>query len=330
MSHIKTQQLRYFVAVFNMGSITAAAQQVHATQSGVSMQIREFEERLGLPLFERTPTGVKPTKAGEIVYRRATRILRELDELENDVIAQRGHLYGHVRAGIMPTFARSVLAPTLIEYSGQHPFVDVQISEGYSERLTKRVANGELDFAIVPAGPLPAGLRSSHVGSDLELLVESAGDADGGCAATRLSTAQPLKLLLPSSANARRKGIDQYLDNVCQSRHTFIELDSMMTTFDLLTSGNYASILPGCLCVAEFHERRLKLSPILDPALTVDYLLIEPAAKATSAVVGAFEEVLCRLIGENCEFVRKQFSELGTADVEKEGISFPDLAHKHS
>ena len=308
MSHIKTQQLRYFVAVFNMGSITSAAQQVHATQSGVSMQIREFEERLGLSLFERTPTGVQPTKAGEVVYRRANRILRELDELENDVITQRGQLYGHVRAGIMPTFARSVLAPTLIEFAENHPFVDVQISEGYSERLTRRVASGELDFAIVPAGQLPAGLRSSHVESDLELLVENAAGADGGCAATKLSTTPPLKFLLPSSANARRKGIDQYLNNVCQSKHSFIELDSMMTTFDLLASGNYASILPGCLCVAEFRERRLKLSPILDPALTVDYLLIESAAKATSVVVETFEEVLCRHIRQNCEFVRKQFA----------------------
>ena len=313
MSHIKTQQLRYFVAVYNMGSITSAAQQVHATQSGVSMQIREFEERLGLSLFERTPTGVQPTKAGEVVYRRATRILQELGELENDVIAQREHLYGHVRAGIMPTFSRSVLAPTLIEFSETHPFVDVQISEGYSERLIKRVANDELDFAIVPAGPLPEGLRSSHVDSDLELLVENAAGASGGCAATRLSTALPLKLVLPSSANARRKGIDLYLQNMCQSKHTFIELDSMMTTFDLLQRGNYASILPGCLCVAEFHETRLKLSPISDPALTVDYLLIEPVAKATSVVVAAFEEVLCRLIRQHCEFVRKQFSGLGNS-----------------
>lgn len=309
MSHIKTQQLRYFVVVYNMGSITSAAQQVHATQSGVSMQIREFEERLGLSLFERTPTGVRPTKAGDMVYRRATRILRELGELENDVIAQRGQLYGNVRAGIMPTFSRSVLAPTLIEFGEKHPFVDVQISEGYSERLIKRVANDELDFAIVPAGPLPEGLRSSHVDTDLEVLVENAATAAGGAEETKLSTSSPLNLVLPSSSNARRKGIDQYLQNMCQSKHTFIELDSMMTTFDLLGRGNYASILPGCLCASEFQERRLKLSRIADPLLTVDYLLIEPAASATSAVVSEFEELLCRFIRQTCEFVRQQFPE---------------------
>lgn len=307
MSQIKTQQLRYFVAVYNMRSITAAAQQVHATQSGVSMQIREFEERLGLSLFERTSTGVQPTKAGEVIYRRATRILRELGELENDVIAHRDHLYGKVRAGIMPTFSRSVLAPTLIEFAEEYPFVEVQISEGYSEILTRRVANDELDFAVVPAGTLPEGLRSSHVDTDLELLVENASPGEVEQIATKLSIAPPLNLVLPGSANARRQGLDLYLENMCQSKHSIIELDSMMTTFDLLERGNYASILPGCLCVSEFNKSALKLSPISDPTLTVDYLLIEPASRATSVVVSAFEEVLCRVICQTCEKVRRQF-----------------------
>lgn len=132
MKNIKTQQLRYLVAVYDEGSITAAAHRVNATQSGVSMQIREIEDRLGVALFERTSAGVVPTKIGDIVYRRAIRVLREIDELEQDVLATREQLEGRVRAGIMPTFARSVLAPTLIGFGEQHPLIDVQVIEGYS------------------------------------------------------------------------------------------------------------------------------------------------------------------------------------------------------
>jgi len=306
MSRIKTQQLRYFVAAYNEGSLTSAAQLLHATQSGVSMQIRELEGHLGTSLFERTRSGVKPTHAGEMVYRRANRILRELGELENEVLAQQGQVQGSVRAGIMPTFSRSILGPTLIEFAEKYPFVDVGISEGYSQRLNKRVANEELDFAVVPAGSLAEGLRSSPIDTDMELLVES---VDGVCGPerTQLSTAAPLNLVLPSSANARRKGIDKYLQEVCQSTHSIIEIDSMMTTFDLLEQGNFASILPGCLCTAELHNADLRLSPILDPEMTVEYVLIEPAARATSVAVSAFEEILCEAIRRNCELVRDQF-----------------------
>ncbi len=307
MKNIKTQQLRYFVAVYDVGSITAAAHRVNATQSGVSMQIREFEDRLGVSLFDRTSAGVVPTKAGEMVYRRATRVLREIDELENDVLSHQGQLGGRVRAGIMPTFSRSILAPTLIDFAEKHPLVDVQISEGYSETLTHRVAREELDFAVVPSGSLPVGVRSSHVDTDLEFLVESNSDSASNQSLTCLATAPPLNLVLPGAANARRNGIDQYLDNICQSKHSVFEIDSMMTTFDLLDKGNYASILPGCLCISKFDDAGLKLSPIVQPVLKVDYLLIEPSARATSAVVTAFEETLCSVIRRSCEEIRARF-----------------------
>ncbi|MCG3268074.1 LysR family transcriptional regulator [Yoonia sp. I 8.24] len=308
MRNIKTQQLRYFVAVYNVGSITAAAHQVNATQSGVSMQIREFEDRVGMPLFERNSAGVVPTKMGDLVYRRAIRVLREMDELQNDVSAHRGHLVGSVRAGIMPTFARSVLGPTLMEFSEKFPYVDVQISEGYSETLTRRVADEELDFAVVPAGPLPVGIRSSHVDTDLELLVESNLDGKATDGFTHLATAPPLNLVLPGTGNARRKGIDQYLENTCQSKHAILQLDSMMTTFDLLERGNYASILPGCLCISKFDDPKAKLSPIRDPILTVDYLLIEPETRAKSTATSAFGELLCHMIRKSCADVRERFS----------------------
>lgn len=309
MKNIKTQQLRYLAAVYDEGSITAAAHRVNATQSGVSMRIREFEEWLGVSFFERTPTGVVPTKIGDIVYQRATRILREIDELEQDVLSARGQIGGRVRAGIMPTFSRSILAPTLIEFGERHPFVDVQISEGYSEMLTHRVSNGELDFAVVPAGSIPDGLRSVHVETDLEILVESTREDGKEPARTNLATAEPLNLVLPGPANARRKGIDQYLENICQSQHSVFEIDSMMTTFDLLDKGHFASILPGCLCISKFDDPCLRLSPISKPELKVDYLLIEPASKGTSTVVKAFSDTLCRVIRLSCVEVRKRFSD---------------------
>jgi len=307
MKNIKTQQLRYFVAVYKIGSITAAARQVNATQSGVSMQIREFEENLGLTLFERVSTGVKPTKAGELIYRRANRILREIDEFENDVKLHKGQPYGSVRAGIMPTFSRSILAPTLIEFAEHYPFVEVKVIEGYSETLTAKVANEELDFAIVPAAPLLVGVRSTHVDTDIEVLAQSNAGGDLPAAHTELATSPPLKLALPGGGNARRPKIDRYLQNVCQSDHTILELDSMMATFDLLAQGNYASIFPGCLCISKLDDPKTKLSPIRNPALTVDYLLIEPSTKATSPIVSAFEEALCDCIKRTCDQGRAAF-----------------------
>ncbi|MGI9388078.1 MAG: LysR family transcriptional regulator, partial [Methyloligellaceae bacterium] len=58
---MKLQQIRYFVAVYEEGSFTAAAEREHATQSGLSMQIKDLEKKLGVCLFERPSNGATPT-----------------------------------------------------------------------------------------------------------------------------------------------------------------------------------------------------------------------------------------------------------------------------
>lgn len=307
MKNVKIQHLRFFVAVYEERSITSAAHRVHATQSGVSMQIRDLETILGLTLFERASTGVTPTKAGDRIYWRATRVLLEVDELQEDVASHTDELYGCVRVGIMPTFARSVLGPALIRFSKQNPFVDVKVTEGYSVVLTAAVANGELDLAVVPGGDTPVGVRSSHVETDIEVLMQKRGSSAAASEPVNLATAPPLKIMLPGPGNARRSKIDQYLSNFCASSHSILELDSMMTTLDMVERGEWSSVVPGCLCLASLDSTDMLLSPISDPPLTVDYLLIEPATKARSKAVQAFAIELCDEIERGCQKCRDHF-----------------------
>ncbi|RMD88720.1 MAG: LysR family transcriptional regulator, partial [Alphaproteobacteria bacterium] len=253
---LKLQHLRCFVAVYEQRSFTAAARRLHATQSGVSMQIRTLEEILGLKLFERGATGVVPTSAGERVYAHAARILREIGSLEAEVAEWAGGPLGSVRAGIMPTFARSILAPVLTRFLEARPLVEVRVTEGYSGLLTRMVAEGELDFAIVPAGDLPVGLRAVLVDTDMELFV-SRRDAWEAGVPVSLAAAPPQRLVLPGPENARRRHIEQYLETVGRARHMVMELDSMMATLDMIRGGGWASVLPGCLCLPDLEDEAM-------------------------------------------------------------------------
>ncbi|WP_146344963.1 LysR family transcriptional regulator [Falsiphaeobacter marinintestinus] len=307
MKNLKLQHLRFFVAVYEQKSVTAAASKVHATQSGVSMQIRDLEEILGVKLFERTSKGVVPTKAGERIYWRAARVLLEIGELELDVNDQADKLVGTVRAGIMPTFARSILAPVLIRFSRQNPLVDVKITEGYSAVLTQMVANDELDLAVVPGGEQPTGLRSTFLDTDVEILVSRPGQGGDKPRLETLATAPSMNLVLPGPENARRAKIDQYLENFCQSAHTVMELDSMITTLDMIERGDWNSVLPGCLCLPNLGDPNYDLIPVTEPDLRVDYLLIEPAARASSKPVQMFEQELSQEIRQGCQACRDHF-----------------------
>ena len=75
------RQLRYFVKIVEAGSFSRAAATIHVAQPALSQQIAELEERLGLKLLQRSARGVTPTAAGEVLFREASSILHQLDQL---------------------------------------------------------------------------------------------------------------------------------------------------------------------------------------------------------------------------------------------------------
>ena len=306
MNTVKLQQLRFFVAAYEERSISGAARKVNATQSGVSVQLRDLEDHLKLVLFERVSTGIVPTKAGDAIYRRSVKILREVGQLSEDVALHSGALGGRVRVGIMPTFARAVLAPVLEAFQTENPLVDVKVIEGYSGMLTEMVLAGDLDFAIVPDGKLPAGLRTTFIDTDLELLAsrKPLADADGPVSLANIGA---LRLVLPGPSNTRRAKIDQHLEIHSDVAHSILELDSMMTTLDIVSRGDFCAILPGCLCLPDFNNPDIRLYPIHEPNLTVDYLLIEPAKTSAPAAVKLFADHLTAEIRRQCDVCRAHF-----------------------
>ena len=100
---------------------------MHATQSGVSAQIKLLEESLNARLFERSVEGVTATPAGAVAYQRATLILRETAALKSAIDELQLGVTGSVSAGLMPTITRSVVAPVLEKFADRYPNVEVKI-----------------------------------------------------------------------------------------------------------------------------------------------------------------------------------------------------------
>lgn len=290
---MKLQQLRYFVAVYEEGSITAGAERAHATQSGLSMQIKDLEERYDAVLFERAANGVHPTEMGRRFYEYATRILKEVAEAEQGMKALRGIITGRVRVGLMPTFTRAIFPPAVMDFSEQYPLVDISVVEAYSAQLTKDVLQGVLDFAIVPAGTdaLQAGLRGQSIGKDKEFLVSRKEKKSQHMQPARLDKQSKVKLVLPSSKNARRQRIDAYLKRKGVVPIATMELDAMLGTLELVRNSGWQTILPGALCIPDVATDGLCLNPLID-APEIEYMLIAAKSGPLSAGAQLFADML--------------------------------------
>ncbi|QPM90467.1 LysR family transcriptional regulator [Pseudooceanicola algae] len=291
---MKLQQLRYFVAVFEQGSFSAAAEKVNATQSGLSMHVGQIEKRYGVVLFSRSSSGVSPTEAGRSFYREAVKVLAAAYRAEDRIRSLSKSVTGHIRVGLMPTFTRAVLTPALLEFAEEYPEVRLSISEAYSGALANDVTEGRLDFAVVPASfDLGEMLVATPMGQDRECLVCAAGrefptTPDG----VRLRDLPPQKFVLPGQGNARRHRIDAYLGQNQIEVLERLQLDTMHGTLGLVGQSDWVSILPGILCLPDLDGTRRRVVPLADPALTVDYLQIEHASRPLSQGAQAFADIL--------------------------------------
>lgn len=291
---MKLQQLRYFVAVYEQGSFSAAAEKVNATQSGLSMHVGQIEKRYGVSLFTRSSSGVTPTEAGRSFYREAVKVLAAAYHAEDRIRSLSKSVTGHIRIGLMPTFTRAVLTPALLRFSDAFPEVRLSISEAYSGALANDVSEGRLDFAVVPASfDMGEMLEVTPMGHDRECLVCSAERAlPVGREGVRLADLPAQKLVLPGPGNARRHRIESYLSQNKIDVRERLQLDTMHGTLALVAESDWVSILPGILCLPDLDGARRRVVPLADPPLAVEYLRIEHASRPLSQGAEGFADIL--------------------------------------
>ncbi len=305
---MRLRQLRFLVAVVEEGSFTAAATRMHATQSGISAQIKLLEESLNAQLFERSVAGVVPTKAGKLAYQRATLILRETSAMKSDVAELQGSISGKVSAGLMPTTTRSVVAPVLEKFAIRYPNIEVKVEEAYSAHLCAGVKSGRLDFAVVPPSNTVVGLRSTQLDTDVEVFVSAPNKQRPNLSPVDLTQMQALKLVLPGPENARRAKIEDCIQSFNIPVAKIMELDAMMATLDLVARSDWTAILPGCLVIDDIASSDRHLHPIVQPVMTLDYVLVEQASSTLSPTAQLLRDALETELSAVC--VRSR-SELG-------------------
>lgn len=144
---MELRTLRAFVEVVRQGGFSKAAKAVFATQSTVSKAVKQLEDELGLPLLDRIGHRSTLTAAGEIVYRRALRLLAERYDLEAELAELRGLRRGTLRLGLPPIGSSILFAPLFAIYRRRHPEIEIRLAEHGSDRLMEALRAGEVDFA---------------------------------------------------------------------------------------------------------------------------------------------------------------------------------------
>jgi LysR family transcriptional regulator for metE and metH len=168
--NLEIRHLKLLVAVAEEESITAAGKRLHLTQSALSHQLRDAEDRLGTPLFLRLGKRMALTPAGTKLLEAARRILKDLRAAELEVLGLNGNTHGEIRLTTECYTCYHWLPPVLTSFHALFPEVEVSIDMQATHNPAEELLAGNLDVAVMNCPPAHNNLLLSPLCED-ELLV---------------------------------------------------------------------------------------------------------------------------------------------------------------
>ena len=146
---INLNALRIFLKIYKTRSISKAAQELNLTQSGASQHLKNLEQRLGSPLFDRVSKRLIPTPQGDKLARLAAPALNSLREALMQLSPDASPMSGLVRIGMPVFFGVQHILPILAQIGKQHPQLHFNIDLDFASKINDKLLCGELDLGIV-------------------------------------------------------------------------------------------------------------------------------------------------------------------------------------
>jgi LysR family nitrogen assimilation transcriptional regulator len=296
------RQLRYFIGVIEAGNMTRAAERLNVAQTALSMQIRQLEESLGVPLLVRHSRGIEPTEAGKLLHNRAVAILKQVDDARRDVTAAGAEIHESIRFGITPALMLSIGSDLIVRVRETMPQVFMSLLEAMSHILIESLQRGELDYALCYDAPdVPQLARRAFLQEDL-VFVTLPGPERG----KRIALVDVLEetLAMPEPADTVRQAVSRAGREMGLELNVTYEVRSISAMKNLALKGVAGSVLPFASVVEEVRNGLLDARPIAMPSIRRTLYLVSPSQgpelRSDAAVTAAVREsvaILLELLG---------------------------------
>ncbi|MEL7099241.1 MAG: LysR substrate-binding domain-containing protein [Pseudomonadota bacterium] len=252
--NITLKQLRYFEAVAAEGHFGRAAEMCAISQPALSVQVRELEEALGAPLFERAPRRVSLTAFGQDFRARAQDILRRVDDL--GALAAQAGTGGALRLGVIPTIAPYLL-PRLIPALRAEGH-EVSVRETLTPHLLADLQAGRIDAAVLALPVEGAGVEALPLFDEALLVVRPEGQ-EGPLDLSRE------RLLLLEEGHCFR---DQALAVCGTGKASELDGSSLSTLVQMVGAGLGITLIPQMAAQVEGRAAPVRLSRLPGPQPT--------------------------------------------------------------
>lgn len=290
--NIDLRQLNTFVMVADTGSFSRASEKLFVAQPALSRQIRMLESALNVQVFVRHGRGVVLTAAGELLYERASKLLRDIEQTEADVSAVAGKVTGQVALGILPTTAHALIGSIVEGYRRGFPQVKLAVKSAMSGTLQQMVVQHRLNIAI---SYMPSNQRNVRCWPLLEEPLFLVGPADSPFAKRKEVTVEEVlhqDLVLPEEKQGLRMMMEQEAARLGISIRLALEVSAWPLLTDTARRGLGYSILPFAAVHDMVNRGEVVALPIVSPELARKLVLITPADRPASVATRKLADMI--------------------------------------
>ena len=291
MKNVTLRQLRVFEAVARHLSFSRAAEEMHLTQPAVSMQVKQLEEMVGLPLTEQIGKKVYLTAAGEEVARHARLVALQLREAEESLAAMKGVRGGALRIGVIST--AKYFAPRLLtEFRAHHPGIELRLGVHNRETIVRQLADNEIDLAIMGRPPQEFETVAEAFAPHPLVIIAAADHALAGRKKLEPADLAAETFLIREPGSGTRMAMERYFAEVGFTPAATFEMSSTETIKQAVMAGMGISFISEHTIGLELSVGRLVQLPVRGTPVLREWYVVHRAEKQLLPIATSFRDFL--------------------------------------
>lgn len=287
--NMESRRIRYFMAVAEEGSFTAAAARLRVAQPALSRQVAALEQEVGTPVFARGPGGVTLTEAGEVLRRHGEAVVMHAARAREEISALCGEATGWISFGTAPSLGRLLFGAVAARMTTRFPGLRMSFVEGVGAQLLTNISAGMLDVAITSRPAYAPGIAFRWLFDEQVYLVGASVSEMPG-AASGWEDLHGLPLVVTNQQTSVASWVEELSGDARTALDLRFRVESAHAAIDIASCGLAYAVLPQSALDEANAGDALSAVPLR--AVTLDRHLAWSRDRETTAAFGAFCDVV--------------------------------------
>lgn len=289
--HLTLRQLVIFEAVVKHLSFTRAAAALHLTQPAISIQVRQLEEQLGLPLFEQIGKKIHLTEAGRELHRHSQLITQEVEAIGESIAELQGVKKGTLAIAVATT-ANHFTTKLMARFAQEHPGIRLHLEVTNRKRLLQQLAENEKEIVIMGKPPEGQEIYGEPFLDNPLVVIASPQHPLADHAAISLQELAGERFVLRESDSGTRNAMENFFRQYAFKLDAPLEMTSNESLKQAVAAGLGLGVVSIHTLELELVTKRLKVLPVEGFPLQRRFYIARRENKQLSPVARAFWELV--------------------------------------